>query len=220
VKRTTGIGARLRAERGIFASRRLHASFGRYALGQLDKMRRTLQQREAEQRMIDVLHAEPTLHEQGLVERLSAGGLGPKEQVVELVRRVARAFYDRGSIPTRRFDDLRSHLAAAHPTLEPYRPKNAYNLLRLLHSGIRWATIGEPLIRVDDPVVRDRLLAIKGGQVPLDDVIAEARVLAATFDEAIATSRLPEEPDVDAADALLRACRAEAARRWFALGSP
>lgn len=218
VKRTTPVGDLLRARRELFVSKRIHGAFGRYAISQLHKLQRRMAQHETEGHVLDVVAAMPDATERQVVQRLVTLGLGDAQEVAERLRRVTHATFDRGLIPSRRYDDLRAHLAAHRPTLEPYRPKNAYNLLRLLHSALRWATDGAPMIRVEDPVLRDRLLAIKRGEADLDGVIAEAQEVAGALDAAIETSDLPEEPDLDGADALLRACRTVAARRHFGLG--
>jgi hypothetical protein len=96
------------------------------------------------------------------------------------------------------------------------RPKNAYNLVRLLHSCISWLTRGEPLILVEG-AVRDELLAIKEGRAPVDVTLARAQELIGHVDELARTSTLlPAEPDVRVADELLREARRHAARVAFA----
>ena len=67
--------------------------------------------------------------------------------------------------------------------------------------------------------LRDRLLAIKRGEVSLDDVLAEAEAMAPELERARDASTLPKRPDVARADALLRGIGEELARRWVA-GAP
>ena len=93
----------------------------------------------------------------------------------------------------------------------PHRPKNAYNLLRLLHSCDSWLRHGEPLIEVTGPL-RDTLLAIKRRETPIERVLELAREVAGEIDDAAETSKLPERPDYETADELLRTCRRDAAR--------
>jgi hypothetical protein len=86
--------------------------------------------------------------------------------------------------------------------------------LRLLATAERWLREGTPVFEVSGPL-RDRLLAIKRGEVPLDDVLAEAESLAPSLEAARAHSPLPPRPDVARADALLRRVGEELARRWI-----
>jgi hypothetical protein len=61
---------------------------------------------------------------------------------------------------------------------------------------------------------KERLLAIKRGEVPLDQVISEAESLAGELESARQRSPLPRGPDLVRADALLRKVGEEVARRW------
>ena len=65
------------------------------------------------------------------------------------------------------------------------RPKNAYNLLRLLATAERWLREGEPVFEMSG-ALRTRLLAIKAGEVfrepgigSLDDTTIAQRILEA-----------------------------------------
>jgi len=80
--------------------------------------------------------------------------------------------------------------------------------------AVQWLATGEPLIETHGEL-RDRLRAIKNGEVPLRQALAWTEEVAADLDRARERSPLPPEPDYVAADALLRALRQEAARRWF-----
>ena len=92
------------------------------------------------------------------------------------------------------------------------RPKNAYNLLRLIATATAWLRTGAPDFEARG-AWRERLLAIKQGRVALDEVLAEAESLAPALEEARHTTKLPAHPDVAVADALLRRIGGEVARR-------
>lgn len=79
--------------------------------------------------------------------------------------------------------------------------KHAMHLVRLLLSGIHALEHGE--IPVDAGPWRDRLLAIRRGQTPWDEVNAWRLELHRRFEEAYARTRLPERPDYAAANAFL-----------------
>jgi hypothetical protein len=98
------------------------------------------------------------------------------------------------------------------------RPKNAYNLVRLLATATRWLREGAPTFEVEADL-RARLLAIKKGDVSLADVLAQAEAMGPELERARDESRLPKRPDVVRADALLRRVGCELARRW-ATGEP
>ena len=95
------------------------------------------------------------------------------------------------------------------------RPKNAYNLIRLLDTAIRWLGGEPPDVRVSE-ALRPTLLAIKAGEVPMPDVMALARELTPRLEAARQASPLPVNPDVAVAERVLRGVREEAARRWIA----
>ena len=98
------------------------------------------------------------------------------------------------------------------------RPKNAYNLIRLLDLATRWLggdPAEPPQLRVSGEL-RATLLAIKHGEVAMTDVVAMARAMTPALDAARATSRLPLRADLSRAEAVLRSIRHEAARRAFA----
>jgi len=85
--------------------------------------------------------------------------------------------------------------------------KHAMHLIRLLLAGITGLEEGTIPVRVDDGL-RERLLAIKRGEVPWDDVNAWRLDLHARFDGAYKTTALPERPDYAwANDFLVRARR-------------
>jgi predicted nucleotidyltransferase len=85
--------------------------------------------------------------------------------------------------------------------------KHAMHLIRLLLAGITGLTEGRIPVRVEDEH-RERLLAIKRGEVPWEEVNAWRLDLHKRFDEAYETSPLPDRPDYHwANDYLIRARR-------------
>lgn len=81
------------------------------------------------------------------------------------------------------------------------RHTHAMHLIRLLISGIGALREGTISVRVTE--YRERLLAIKRGDLSWAEVDAWRRDLHREFDMAYATSALPEQPDVLAVDAFL-----------------
>lgn len=84
--------------------------------------------------------------------------------------------YDQGAIAANDWASLR---AAAGTHLElprDLRPKNAYNLIGLLDTAIRWLGAEPPDVRVSE-ALRSTLLAIKRGELPMPEVMARAREL-------------------------------------------
>ena len=126
-----------------------------------------------------------------------------------------RSLFDRGLLASSSFVALQEALHELGPERllpEEVRPKNAYNLVRLLHSCRHWLEHGTPLIAVEG-VLKDELLAIKRSEVPLTQTLARAFEIADSIDDAArACTKLPEAPDFTAADAFLRAARRQAAR--------
>ena len=86
------------------------------------------------------------------------------------------------------------------------RWKHPMHLIRLLLSGIAILRDGFVPVRVDEH--RDRLLAIRGGEMPWDEVDAWRLTLHRELDDAFTHTALPERPDFERANAfLLRARR-------------
>lgn len=215
------IGAWVLEAREAFVSREIHATFGRYAVAQLRRLEQS--QRLARHRA-DVLgwlrEADLTLDEVAL--RLAArspraaptvadGVLAAKESIKQLYR----SLHDQGLIEAKSFDALVRFARGPAATLDlprELRPKNAYNLLRLVWTATEWLRTGVPTF-TPGPPLRDRLLAIKRGEVALDVVLAEAEAMTGDLRAAFERSPLPEAPDVPRIDGLLRRLRSELARR-------
>jgi hypothetical protein len=83
--------------------------------------------------------------------------------------------------------DLRNH--------GQVRWKHAMHLLRLLLTGAETLRTGEVPVRVGQH--RDRLLAVKRGEIPWPDVDAWRKQLHSDFEGAVAQTRLPERPNYE-----------------------
>ncbi len=213
------IGEPFVAMRTGFLSLEIYGSFGRYALSQLDRLEHNQRLAEHRSTIIGWLRDEPSLELDAAAERLadSARIAAPSRadaivRARDYIKQLYRSMYDQGLIAANDWASLR---VAAKTELElprDLRPKNAYNLIRLLDLAIRWLSGEPPEVRASD-AIRPTLLAIKKGEVPMADVMALARELTPKLEAARQTSPLPRTSDVAAADRVLRDARAEAARR-------
>lgn len=86
--------------------------------------------------------------------------------------------------------------------------KHVMHLIRLLLSGIGALRDGSVPVRVDTH--RDRLLAIRRGEVPWDDVEDWRRSLHQEFNATFEITKLPERPDYERANAFLISARRRA----------
>ncbi len=216
------IAAPLVAMREGFLSREIYGSFGRYALSQLDRLEHN--QRLAQHRAIVIgwLRDDSALELDAAADRLvdAARIAAPTRsdavgRARDYLKQLYRSLYDQGVIAANDWSSLR---AAARIELElprDLRPKNAYNLIRLLDLAIRWLRGEPPDVRVSD-ALRPTLTAIKRGELAMDRVMALARELAPALEAARQDSPLPVHADVVRADRVLRDVREEAARRWIA----
>jgi hypothetical protein len=217
------IAAELIAERDAFVSQEIYGSFGRYALSQLERLEHN--QRLAEHRtlVLDWLRAAPAATLDEIAARLAdaarVAAPTPADAVMrarDYVKQLYSSMYDQGLLAAREWKALVdfARTGSAHFDLpRDLRPKNAYNLIRLLDLAIRWLESSTPpSLRVPD-ALRETLLAIKHGEVATDEVLAMARSMTPRLEQARAASRLPRRADLTRADRILRAARAEAARR-------
>ncbi len=94
-----------------------------------------------------------------------------------------------------------------------FRWKHVMHLIRLLLSGIEVLKHGFVPLRVDD--YRDRLLAIRRGEVPWPDVERWRLQLHAELDAALVSTSLPAHPDYERANAFLVRARRFAASLEF-----
>ena len=79
--------------------------------------------------------------------------------------------------------------------------KHVMHLVRLLLSGI--GVLREGFVHVKVDVHRDQLLAIRRGEVPWEEVEQWRLSLHQEFNEAFETTKLPERPDYERANAFL-----------------
>lgn len=89
------------------------------------------------------------------------------------------------------------------------RWKHAMHLLRLLLTGT--ATLLQEHVPVRVEADRDRLLAIKRGQLPWPEIDDWRQELHRDFERALGQTRLPERPDFETANRLLIRARREMA---------
>jgi hypothetical protein len=87
--------------------------------------------------------------------------------------------------------------------------KHVMHLLRLLIAGITVLREGYVPVRVEEH--RERLLAIRRGEIPFEEIEAWRVALHHEFDRAAESTRLPPRPDYAAANALLLDARRSAA---------
>ncbi|MBK6696002.1 MAG: nucleotidyltransferase domain-containing protein [Myxococcales bacterium] len=203
--------------------RRIYGTFGRYALGQLRRLEQDLRLAEHRAVILEWLRAEPALSLDDVAERLArvATRDAPSEEDAVLrakqyVKQLYRSLADQGLLATNDFAALATFArdkAADFELPRELRPKNAYNLIRLLATATRWLRDGTPTFEAEG-ALRDRLVAIKRGEVALAEVLADAEAMAPELERARDASRLPRRPDVVRADALLRRIGEELARRW------
>jgi predicted nucleotidyltransferase len=98
--------------------------------------------------------------------------------------------------------DLRNH--------GEMRCKHAMHLLRLLLTGA--ATLREGCVPVRVEAHRERLLAVKRGEVRWLDVVEWRKELHHDFERALSETKLPERPDYEAANSFLIKARREQAK--------
>jgi len=79
--------------------------------------------------------------------------------------------------------------------------KHAMHLIRLLWSGVTILREGLVPVRIEEH--REQLLAIRRAELPWEEVNAWRLRLHREFDEAFATTSLPERPDWEVANAFL-----------------
>jgi hypothetical protein len=219
---TDSIGTWLLEAREAFVSKLMFGSFGRYALSQLDKLTATQRLAEHRDQVLTWLNETPAPDLDEVARRLSrssprrarSGTDGPL-QAKTYIKQLYRSLSDQGLIAANDFQSLVDYARSGGrrpPEARELRPKNAYNLLRLVHLAIGWLEEGHPRFETSG-ATRDRLLSIKRGEVPLDDVLAEAEALSHQLEAARDGSGLPEQPDFAVADALLRRIAVEVASR-------
>ena len=216
------IAAELVEMRTGFVSREIYGAFGRYALSQLDRLEHNQRLAEHRGKVIGWLRDDPALELGDAAERLAreAQVQAPSHgdavgRARDYLKQLYRSMYDQGLIAANDWTSLRAAATTALALPRDLRPKNAYNLIRLLDLAIRWLAGEPPEVRVSDRL-RPTLMAIKRGEVAMPDVMALARELTPRLEAARQTSPLPSHGDIARAERVLRAARDEAARRWLA----
>jgi RNA repair pathway DNA polymerase beta family len=222
---TDPLGERLLAARDALPSVAIYGSFGRYALSQLKRLQQSMRLATHRAELASWLRANatPTLDEAAahLAEAAAVEGIDERDRrrrAKAYIKQLYASIYDRGLLEQRDFASFvayarREDLDGELP--RHLRPKNAYNLLRLIATATGWLATGQPELEVRG-ALRDRLLAIKHGEIPLETILGWAEAMMPALDHARANSRLPAHPDFGAVDQILREVRTEAARRHFA----
>ncbi len=219
---TDELGEWILAARNAFVSQRIYGSFGRYALSQLKKLEHTRRLVDHRARVVEWLRADPKLDLDALSARLAAVTSGSADANALLhakqhIQQLYRSMHDQGLLDACDLAALARYSMrgdAVDDLPREQRPKNAYNLLRLMATATEWLRTGDPRLTVEGQL-RDELLAIKRGEVQLADVLERGEQMMPELEAAREASKLPREPDVSAADELLRRVRREAARRHF-----
>ena len=222
---TDPMGEWLIEVRDAFVSTEIYGSFGRYALSQLERLEHNQRLADHRERVLDWLRADPTLDLDATAARLAAEarvvGPNPTEahrRARDYIKQLYRSMFDQGVLPSADWESLVAFVRERAHDFEPprdLRPKNAYNLIRLLDVAIRWLSTGRPELRVGaelQPVLR----AIKRGEVTMADVVARAKAMTPELEAARAASPLPHHADLGRIEPVLRRMRDEAGRRWLA----
>jgi hypothetical protein len=193
-------------------------------VSQLGKLTRSARLAEHRGLVLDWLKSDPSPGLDEVARRLAAVSPRPHASAAdallaskEYVKQLYRSLFDQGLLDANDFPALIRYARGGGKQPEPareLRPKNAYNLLRLIHVATEWLRTGRPDLEMKG-AVRDRLLAIKRGNVDLDSVLREAEALVPELEAARDATPLPKRPDLSRADALLRRIGEEIARRWI-----
>ncbi len=219
------IGAWLLSEREAFLSREIFGTFARYAVAQLRRLEQAARLAEHRALVIEWLRADPSLELDAVAARLA--GISPRAAPTESdrilvakewVKQLCRSLHDQGLLPAKDFSSLVAFASRASRGLDlprELRPKNAYNLLRLIITARDWLLSGTSDLRMRGEA-KARLLSIKRGEVELGDVLREAEGLLPELEAARDVSPLPARPDFARAEALSRRVGQEIARRGVA----
>ncbi len=192
-------GARLRAHRDLFVTKKAYHSFSGYAHAQFKKMISFNQEaQELMQQLEEQLVSfgiDPESCDAGDSLRTLEGGpfVGATTEMMEIVKRYRgerRRYYSGGYMGKKRRELVRR---------VGYDAKNAAHLIRLLRMGIEFLIEGTIYVeRADAP----ELLDIKRGAWSLEKVKTEAERLFQLSQEAYVRSTLPAEPDRPRAEKL------------------
>lgn len=222
------IGQWLLAERDAFVSTEIFGTFGRYAVAQLQRLEQGNRLYEHRALVLSWLRDNPSLTLDVAAERLAdITKAAPKnrrvfptreaevQQAKQWLKQLYRSLADQGLMAASDWASLVELARRAELELDlprELRPKNAYNLLRLIWTATTWLSKGVPTFEASGEM-RQRLLAIKRGEVPLEEVLVDAESMLPELEAARDGSQLPKRPDVGRADRLLRRVATEIARR-------
>ncbi len=210
--------------REVFVSQRIYGAFGRYAVAQAKKLRQSLRLARHRDAVLGWLRHDEALQLDAVAARLGAEAVEPSGNVKDdtlrakqYLKQLYRSMFDQGLLAACSFDALSTFArtkASAFDLPRELRPKNAYNLLRIVACAVHWLRTGTPIIATEG-ALRDRLLSIKRGEVDLDTALRWTDEAAADLNPARDASVLPEHPDEEAAARRLLRLREDAARRWL-----
>lgn len=217
------LGETLLAHRHAFVSVELYGSFGRYALSQLRRLEQSRRLAEHRHHVLAWLREDPPPTLDDVATRLAridprahTSDDDARRAAKQHVKQLYRSLHDQGLVPSSDFDALVRFAREGSADLElarELRPKNAYNLLRLIATATVWLRTGEPSFEAEG-ALRDRLWSIKRGEVPLEDVLRWADEMTPALEQARTSSPLPKRADIGVADRLMRDATHEIARRW------
>ncbi len=208
------IGEWLLEARDAFVSADLFGSFGRYAVSQLGKLVPVGAARRAPRARARLAQGGARARARR-GRRAARGDLAPPGAALrrtallaakEYVKQLYRSLFDQGLLDANDFAALVRFARGGGKQPEPareLRPKNAYNLLRLIHVATGWLRTGRPELEMKG-AVRERLLEIKRAP-SISTRCSRRRSGSFRRSRPRATRRtLPKRPDVARADALLR----------------
>jgi hypothetical protein len=151
----------LLAIRDGFLSQEIYGSFGRYALSQLDRLEHNQRLAEHRSTIIGWLRDDPSLELDAAAERLaeSARVEAPNRTDAiarsrDYIKQLYRSMHDQGLIAANDWASLRAAAKTELALPRDLRPKNAYNLIRLLDLAIRWLAGEPPDVRVSEALRR------------------------------------------------------------------
>ncbi|MCA8959057.1 MAG: nucleotidyltransferase domain-containing protein [Planctomycetes bacterium] len=204
-------GEALLAARGLFLTRRVRGSFGAYAMSQLRRIR------GHRSWLLDPPRSQPRRSDFGLPDETVI----PKEQLGAAEMLIESGDFDGADISPNFLDLLRrekayktarqqyqqyrhwlEHRNPARAELEArfgYDTKHAMHLVRLLRMAHEILVDREVHVRRPD---REELLAIKRGEWSYEALIERCDALSREIERCEPHSELPEECDVEAAEAL------------------
>src|SRR5690606_27151259 len=129
-------------------------TFGRYALAQLKRLRQGLRLAQHRALLLEWLGDDPGLSLDASANKLvdAAEVEGSSEadrrlRAKDYIKQLYSSMFDQGLLDDRDFKSLVTFAASRQHEFDlprELRPKNAYNLLRLLATATRWLRTGQP----------------------------------------------------------------------------